>query len=431
MKTSNQKKQSQQINRKKILKICICVLVGVTLLVMGTVSYLYFFPTGKLLFAWTHYNLLEDVWNMKEPERYSRALDMDLDISGDLSGAKLLGLLDATSIHVNETKWEKKTADAELALRYNGADILNAEYSVRGDKAVFHAPQLSKDTYSGESVGEIVTLLMGKQGLDAEKSVSDGVNRGGLKQYILSYGLEWFRSVPDGAFSKKSEHNNKKIILSGKTSKLVSPILKKMKHDTSLRSFLYRQRDKIADNLHSIYAGTKEMMPKMTESEFYAHYAETLDQMIRDMEAEDTDLQVETIVNKKRRIVRESAQITKNGETLFSCTLDEDGNCALWMAKDGETVLDMKNEVKKDGPETYTTFFLAAGDKKDETKQYFGVKANAITNTTVTEEALPLAEEYLDLKSLSAEEKQEIAEDADKRFIKLLASMAWNIIINR
>ena len=368
---------------------------------------------------------------MENPERYSRTLDMDLDLSGDLSGAKLLGLLDATSIHAKEVRWEKTAADTEMALRYNGADILQAEYSVRKDTALFHSPQLSKDTYGGENVGEIVTLLLGKQGVDAEKSVSDGVNHGGLKRYILSYGLEWFRSVPGGVFSKKTEKNNQKIILSGKTSELVSPILKKMKNDASLRSFLYRQRDKVATNLHSIYAGTKEIVPEMTEAEFNEQFGELLEQMINDMESENTDLRVETVVNKKRRIVQESAQITKNGEMLFSCTLDENGNCTLWAAKEGTPVLDMKNAVQKEGTETHVAFFLAAGDEDDETKQYVGIKAEAVTDTFVTEEVLPLPEEYIDLRSLSAEEKQEIAEDADKRLLKLLAGMAWNIITNR
>lgn len=418
---------------KHILSAFLMAIVSIAVLAGAFLLYKYFFPSDKQLFVFSHYNTYQDAAKTEVPQSYIKTANVTCKVDDGVMEPEMVKAVNGFAARTVFTQLSNSQKRLEFALNFFGSDLITAQSVTDEGKTVFSSPQVADTAFSGKSNGEILGVLLGVQGMNADKGLLDGVDRDTFNKYLKKYGLKFYDSVPDTVFSSISIKGTSTVTLNAKAVQLFSGIVGQLRADKELKAFLYTQREQIAANLNEIYEPSTLLVSSVTQTEFEQSYLEALDSFLANLARSDAEVEITAVINKHRRIESETMKIIGNGALLFELKFTGVKNFSVTGYKEDGTVLfTFANEQQTAGTVTdsVTTFSLDVSKSTAESvPKMVNVKVTAATDTNVSESEIVFPEHCTDLSETDAETKQSIADEVNRRLSEIFTRAALGFLM--
>lgn len=405
---------------KKVILILLAVLVLISVAIGGYFVFKYLFPTDKELFVIAHANTFsqEEI----KAEVYTKNTDLTFELSGGFNSKKAVDTVKSISVSTKNTHFGEDKNSFDFAMQFLGNEFLKFKNIRNGDMEILTVPQLAETSYASADAEEVLSMLLGSESTAEDIDLLEGVDKETFKKYFKEYGTKLYNNAPESAFSSVQNNAVKSITFTSDVNRLLYDIVNEIKNDIELRDFMYEQTSIIYGNINTKfpYAGTLLTIP--TKAEYEEDYDESLDDFIKNIENAEITA---TIDVEGRKIVQEQIKITYNGELQFDISYDESGRNFV-QYKEGQEYIRYTSTETVDGSVTKSNSVFSIDINEWTKEQIQGQKiisviVNSTTDTNVTEEFVAPTD-YIDIRTMSDEEKTEVTEEVSENVTGLLTS---------
>lgn len=410
---------------KRFFLILLTVIVSIAVLLFAFLTYTYLFPSDKQLFVLAHYNRLRDELGKNTEEVFSNQTEVSLSIDDGVSESQIQQALNGMSVRADYVQLSKEQNKLDFALNFMGGDFITAERVTNGGVTVFSSPQMTDVPYSGNSVGEILSVLLGAQNVNTDKKLSDGVDRESFLKYCKKYGFKLYFNVPDAVFSSAETNGISTVTLSAKGSRLFSGIVRQIRADDGLKSFLYAQREQIVKNINEMYAPSELLISSMSEAAFEESYSEALDAFLADLAHSDTEVEIVAVIGKHRRVESETLTVSERGVPKLRISYENDIVGAVVYKEDGNVLFRLDQERQTADTVTNTVRQISFDTAKSGVEpKMVTVSMQSTADTKPSNIDIRLPKDYVDVSALDEEARQALAEEVNQRLSGVLTRAA-------
>ncbi len=418
---------------KRVFLTCLYAVISVIVLAGAYLSYKYFFPSDKQLFVLAHYNTYQDGAKAETNARFAKQTDASLTVGDGVMEPQMAKAVNGLTVCTDTVQLSENQSRLNFALKFMGGDLVTATSVTDGGVTVFSSPQMADAAYSGGSTGEILSVLLGAQGVNPDRGILDGVDREGFFKYLKKYGIRLYNDVPDAVFSSVKINGTTTVQLSAKAVRLFSGVVGQLRTDSELKSFLYAQREQIARNINGMYEPSALLVSSVTQKEFEQEYLETLDSFLADMAQSDAEVELTAVINKHRRVERETLKIAGSGTPVAE--VEASGGKAVRATAyktDGSELLHFEREQNTAGTVTDAVTAISLDlAKPGDAPKLVNVTVNTSTDTAVKDADISPPEQFYDLSALDGEEKQKLAESVNQRLTGVFTRAALGFFMFR
>lgn len=419
-------KPKNKISKKLILTVLIIVLLACAL-VGGYFIYKNLFPADKELFFMSHANSLDSV-KQEEPEQFFKTNKTTITTEGDFTSKKAAKRFSTTEILTDNLKLADDKTEYNFKMNFLGNDVITTKAVKVGDTEVFSFPQLAEKSYGADSYYDILSVLTGSEKAE-DKDMLDGVDKEQFEIYLKKYIKKLYENLPDSDFTSQKDGDVKTITLKSDLNRAIFDITNEIKNDSELRDFLYNQDVIIKTNINKKYAFFGTIIKIHDKDEYNENYEKSISEFIEDIE--DSVLVMIIKVNKDRKIISEDIVISNNEKVQWSLSYDK--NHFSYEGYEDDLLMlkiDAKTSTKGAITDKETNITLDINDytKEISDKQKM-VTLNIVSKMdTNVSGNIVLPDDYIDMRKMSVEEKQEITEEASRNFMTLLATLTMELL---
>ncbi len=418
---------------KRVVFVVFMTVVSIVVLTGAFFTYKYFFPSDKQLFSLAHYNTFQDRVKAETVTRYAKTTDVELTVGDGVTDPQMAKALNGLSAHTDYLQQSETQSRNDFTLKFMGGDLIAAKSVKDGGVTVFSSPQMADAAYAGNSTGEILSVLLNAQGVNTNRNILEGVDREGFSKFLKKYGLKLYSDLPNTAFSSVKINGTTTVRLSAKAVQLFSGIVGQLRADSELKSFLYTQRQQIVKNMNEVYEPSALLLSGISQSEFDRSYLECLDSFLANMAHSNAEVELTAKINKHRRVESETLKISidgvpaaelalNGGGTVHAAAFKEDGSVLFRFEKDAQTTGTVTNSV--------TSVLLDTAQSGQEPKT-IQLSVTSATNQAVPQTEIHLPEQFVELSSLSMEERQGLANEVNQRLTGVFTRAALGFLMFR
>lgn len=437
-----EEKQLKSPKKRTWLRILLFVLAGVFAILIGIFGYLairYFFPSDKDLLVIAHAKTIYMSEEKETPEAFFKMTSTCFNLQGDYTTPRLVDALNSVVFHTENLHLSDNEGMYETTLHFLGADALKTKSISRDGKHVLSSEELLDSPVNGKTSKEVPHKILAEQGIHPDADLLGGMDEKTWKQYLLSYGMKLYKTLPEDAFTVQETKNGKTITMSADAGRVLSGIVSELYQDYGFKQFLYQEREKLSENCDEFFLGASVLVPSMTLSQFEKEYDRALAEFLADITENDVKLQLVTEIDEDRCAVSDTFSLVKNGKKMLHFYWNRNGSFEVVpYDEDGTFVYELKNEksIEKEreyGQITYTTDVREFTKTPELDAKYFSVivrtkKEYRITKRLVNSLFDELPEEYIEFSKLSKEEQQNLIEDAGARIKTITAGLTLGIV---
>ena len=418
---TKQKKKSG----KKIVISMFAVILFLLVSVGGFFGFKYMLPSGKDLFLIAHANLFDT--DEEEIENYRKDTELSFDFNGNFLTKKAVDTVKTITVSTQNCKFGDKSI-YDFNMQFLNRDFLSFSNIKSQEKTYLTVPQLMNETYASERTNDILSVLLGSD-TAADIDVFEGVDKERFEEYLLKYGKKLYENVPSKSFVTTKNKNEKIITFKDSVNRMLYDIVNEIKNDVEFRNFLYEQTSIVYSNFNAKFPYVGTLLNMSEKTEYDKSYNETLDKFMEDIE--NVQIEISTTV-KGRKLVREVIKIVKGEEPLYDVLYDEN-SVDFIQYKDNLENIHYSYTRKAEGEKIYknTRFTIDVNEwtkEKVKGQKNFSVIINTTTDKNVFEE-ITLPEKYVDINTLSEEDKIMIQETAGKNLTELLTSFTLTLLM--
>ena len=434
-----EKKQNESPNNKRTgLRILLFVLVGIFAIFIGIFGYLavrYFFPSNKDLLIIAHAKTIKMLDEKEIPDAFFKTTDTSLHLEGDYTTPKLVNALNTVEFHTENLHLSDHEGMYETKLRFMEEDVLHTKNVSRDGKHVLSSSELLDSPVNGKTSKEVPHLILDEQGIHPDTDLLNGMNEEIWKDYLVSYGMKLYKTLPEDAISVEKTKTGKRITVSADANLVLSGIVSELYQDYGFKQFFYQEREKISKNGDELFLGTSVLLPSMTLSQFEKEYDRALAEFLEDITKQEVKLLLVTEIDENRCAVSDTFSLIKNGEKTLHFYWNRNGSFeVIPYEDDGTSTYEFKNEKRiENGVEyskiTYTTDVREFTKTPELDAKNFSVVVESKTEYGVKNRGVDkLPEQYIEFSKLSKKEQQKLIEDAGTRIKSITAGLTLGII---
>lgn len=410
---------------KKIIFIILAVILVLCIAAGGFFAFKYVFPSDKDLFLIAHANLLNK--DEKEISVYKKNIDLSFDFDGEFLTKKAVDTVKSITVSTESIQLEDRSA-YDFNMQFLNKEFLSFSNVKNEETEFLTVPQLMEETYAANDVDDILSILLGSESA-ADIDIFEGVNKEKLKEYLKKYGTELYDNIPANSFTKTQSDTGKILTFKDSVNRMLYDIVNEIKNDIELRDFLYEQTSIVYTNFNAKfpYAGTLLTVPE--KSEYDENYKESLDEFIKSIE--NAEIEIVTHIEGKK-IISETIKILDEDGLLYDISYDEN-DVDFIQYKDSLENIHYSYTKKIEGTKTHknTVFTIDVNEwtkEQADGQKNFSVVIDTTTDTNVTEK-ITIPENYINVMSLTEEEKTAIQETAGKNLTELLTSFTLTLLM--
>lgn len=413
---------------KKTKKIILIILVTVLAACAVTVSFFalkYMFPSDKDLFLMAHTSLFEK--EEKEIEPYTKDTNLSFELKGDFTSRKAVDTVKSISVSTRNTHFGEGKSTFDFNMQFLNKEFLSFVNVDNGEKEILNVPQLTEKSYAASKAEEVLSMLLGS---DSAKDIDilEGVDKVTFDEYLKSYGTKLYNNLPNNTFSATKDNDIKTITFTDDVNRMLYDIVTEIRNDNEFRSFLYEQTSIIYTNINAKfpYAGTLMTIP--SESEFEENYNKSLDDFIKKIE--NTKIAAAARIQ-GRKLLSENIKITDGNDILYDVTYDG-GNIDFLQYKDAKEHIHYTTSATVEETKTHRSTVLSVDinewtKEQTEGQKIVSVIIDSVLDTSITEEySAPTG--YVDIATLTEEEKVKIQEAVSENVTELIASFTLALL---
>lgn len=412
-------------NYKKIIVIILLTVILLGVLLGCFFAFKFIFPTDKDLFLMVHINAFDD--ENEDVEIFTKKTDISLDFDEGFASKNAVDVVKSISISTKNTQLSDDKSSYDFNMQFLGKDFLTFSAVTDEEKEFLTVPELINETYSADGTDEILSVLLGSEKAD-DKDILEGVDVDRVAKYLKEYGSDLYNNIHKNAFTSVKKDDVKIITFKDNVNRMFYSIANEMKDDTEFRDFLYEQTSIIYSNFNAKYpyAGTLLTIPE--KADYDKDYEETFDNFIKDIENREITITTHVI---GKKLISETIKISDNDEVVYDISYDQK-NVEFIQYKDSLENMHYSSLTEFDGSKKVNKTVLTI-DLNEMTKvQIDGQKKasiiiNSITDTNITEK-IAVPENYIEISSLSNEDKEKIKETAGENVTSLLTSFTLSLL---
>lgn len=417
--------KSKNNNGKKIVFIILTTILVLCAVVGGFFAFKYIFPSDKDMFLMAHANLLE---KNNELNKYTKDTTISLDFNENFFNQNAVDTVKSLSVSTKSVHLEENVSALDFDMQFLNKTLLSFSSIKCNEKEFLQVPQLSEETYAADAVDDILCILLGSESAD-DRELFEGVDRETFEEYLKKYGSKLYENIPKSSFVSAKGNNEKVITFSDSVNRMLYDIAAEIRNDIEFRDFLYEQTSIVYTNCNEKfpYAGTLLTVPE--KSEYDKNYNETFDEFIKSIE--NAHIEIVTHISQKR-IVSETIKITDNDELLYDISYDENAVDFI-QYKDSLENIHYSYTKEIEGTKTYKNTVFKIDVNEWTKEQSTGQKnMSIIIDTEIDEnvtEKIVVPDNYVDVASLTEEEKTNIQETASKNLTEILTSFTLTLLL--
>ncbi len=415
-------------NFKKTVLITIVSIILIGVIVGGWFLYRYLFPTAKELFVLSHKNTIEYNLNKEEPEQFVSTANISFSSDEKTNSQRAEKLLSTTRLFFENIKLADERQEYNLSVNFLDNELLTANAIEFNDVEILTVPQLSDASYGADSYEDVLSLLLGSDNAE-DIDILENIDEKQAEKYCSKYFKSVYNSVPDSDFVSQKDGDFTVITLKTDLNRTLYNTLLEMKNDIELRKFTYEQYKIICENINKKYPYAGTIITAQDEEDYNENYEKKIDEFIKSIENSTVSAIVK--INKERRIAEETISISNNGKEQYfiSCT---EKDFAIKVYDNDSVVLEINSYSDLNGTTTSkkTAITFDANDFINEDKEQSKIITMNIDSTIDTNvlKDITIPENYVDIRTISEDEKNEIATKASENFMGLVASITLELI---
>lgn len=402
--------------------LLICVIIG------GWFLYRYLFPTDKELFVLSHANTIEYSFDKDEPEQFYNTTNVYFSSNEEINSQRSEKMLNTTKLFFENIKLSDDRQEYNMRVNFMDNELLTANAVEFDEIEVLTIPQLADTSYGADSYEDVLSLLFGSDNAK-DIEIFENTDEKQAEMYLKKYLNNVYNSVPESDFTSHDENGFKVLSLRTDLNRTLYNTLTEIKNDIAFRKFSYEQYKIICENVNKKipYAGTLIIVPE--EDEYNENYEKKIDAFIKNIE--NATLSVTAKINKKRQIVEETISILRNEKEQYFVSYTEKA-FAVKAYQNDDVLFEINSDSAQNGEtsskKTEISFDINDILKEDKAQsQMITMTVDSLTNTDVTKD-ITLPENYVDIRTISEEEKTEITSKASENFMALVASLTLELI---
>ena len=370
--------------------------------------------------------MYKDSLKKAKPEFYTRRTDISFETEGDFTNQNAAEAFDTFKIYLCDEKESELSDRYTVGIDFAGRRFFDSEVVKNGETEVFTVPQLADASYASDSYSDVLSLLLGSE-KPQDIEFYDNIDKEGFKEYYGKYLKRLYDNIPENDFLVIDENGTKTLTLETNFNRLVYEILSDAKNDNELRDFTYEQKKILYDNVNNKipYAGT--LLTLEDKTKFDEKFNEDISKFITD--TENSKLKIVAQIC-DRKIVKETIEIRNDKEVQFLLEFSKD-DLKIINVDNGKTKLDLNIKTVNDesgySKNTEITFDINDFTKEKSTEQKLLTYISEQRTDTDTVPKIDIPEEFVDIRSMSDEEKGKITETASKKFTEMLTTLTFEL----
>ncbi len=400
-----------------------CVIAG------AFFAYKYIFPNKKELFLVAHMNLYNEYKEKEMPDKFTQTTDISLDFNGDFTSKNVLDKAKTLNLRTKKTKIGDEKESFNLILEFLNRNYITSESVRVGETTVLTIPEFIDKSYASDDAEDVLSMLFGAETSGDDVDIFDNVDEERFEKYLKEYSRKVYKNAPEDSFILAEDNGIKTITFKADVDRLLYEIVNEIKNDIELRDFLYNQTEIVVSNLNKKYPYASSLFTVPSKEEFDSDYKESLENFIKSIE--NSKITVISTIGKGRRIVKETVICENDEEKQFEITYSEKMSRFIYY-NDGKEhlTIDINNSENGTIQENRTVISCDVNDftkEKVSTQKKVSVILDKKLDTNV-EGNITLPEKYIDIKTMTKEEKENDISTVNENITELLTSVTLELL---